>query len=776
MYKHSLSLLIILLGFGFSSQAQNNYSISGNITDNASGEELIGATIFVNEIQRGTATNVYGFYSLTLPKGKYTLRISYLGYEQLIKEVELSADLRLDLQLNSVGVQVGEAVIEAEKEATKNIESTEMSTVNMQMDAIKKIPAFMGEVDVIKAIQLLPGVQAAGEGSSGFYVRGGAVDQNLILLDESPVYNASHLLGFFSVFNSDAIKDVQLYKGGIPARYGGRLSSVLDIRMKDGNNKEWHGQGGIGTISSRLTLEGPIKKDRGSLLIAGRRTYADAFLIFSKDEAVKNTQLYFYDLNLKANYKLGDDDRVYLSGYFGRDKFGFGDIFGFGWGNTTGTARWNHIYNNKLFSNLTLTYSDYDYFLEQDDEDFGFLWESEIKDVTAKLDYNYFVNPSHTLQFGVSGTYRKLDPGFARGTGEPSLLQEIRVPLNNSVDYAAYISNEHKITDQLSAIYGIRYSLFQNVGPGTVFQYDSEYNVVDSTVHSSGPYQTYGGFEPRIGVNYRINGFSSVKASYNRTYQYLQLATNSTSSSPLDVWFSASPNIKPQIADQYAIGYFRNFFNNKLEASVEAYYKDMQNTIDFRDHAQLLLNTYLEGELRTGSSRAYGLEFMVRKQAGRLTGLASYTLARSERFIPEIYGDWYPSNYDRTHDASVVVSYELNEKWSFGMNWVYSTGNAVTMPTGRFEYLGMVVPVYSDRNGERMPSYHRLDFSATLTPRKNATRNWDGEWVFSIYNAYNRHNAYSINFVQDEQNPQLTYAEQTYLLPVIPAVTYNFKF
>lgn len=776
MYKLILASFFLVVLSAFSSQAQDKLSISGNITDAATGEELIGATLFIPEIDRGTATNVYGFYSVTLPPGDYTLKVSYIGYEQLVKNISLTADLRLDLQLNTGGVMVGEAVIEAEREATKNIESTEMSTVNMQMDAIKKIPAFMGEVDVIKAIQLLPGVQAAGEGSSGFYVRGGAVDQNLILLDESPVYNASHLLGFFSVFNSDAIKDVQLYKGGIPARYGGRLSSVLDIRMKDGNNKEWHGQGGVGTVSSRLTLEGPIKKDKGSILIAGRRTYADVFLNFSADPAARETQLYFYDINLKANYKLGEDDRVYLSGYFGRDKFGFSDVFGFGWGNMTGTARWNHIYNNKLFSNLTVTYSDYDYFLEQTDEDFGFLWESEIKDVTTKLDYNYFVSPAHTLQFGASATYRTLDPGYARGTGEASLLQGIRVPINNSVDYALYISNEHRITDQLSAIYGLRYSLFQNVGPGTVYEYDNNYNVVDSTVHGSGAYNTYGGLEPRLGVNYKLNGKSAIKASYNRTYQYLQLATNSTSSSPLDVWFSASPNVKPQIADQYAVGYFRNFLDNSLELSVEAYYKDMQNTIDFANHAQLLLNTYLEGELRTGKSRAYGLEFMVRKQTGRLTGLVSYTLARSERNIPEIFEDWYPSNYDRTHDVSVVLSYELNEKWSFATNYVYSTGNAVTMPTGRFEYMGMVVPVYSDRNAERMPAYHRMDLSATLTPKKNAQRNWKGEWVFSVYNVYNRHNAYTINFVQDQDNPNETYAEQTYLLPIVPAVTYNFKF
>ncbi|WP_306641353.1 TonB-dependent receptor [Sanyastnella coralliicola] len=773
-------LKVLLLAFCFIPSvlsAQDKITISGEISDESNGETLIGATVFVKELSLGTATNIYGFYSITLDPGTYTLKVSFIGYEPTEQVVTLDSDTRQDFRLSPQGILVNEAVIEGESTAEENVGSVNMSTVNMQMEMVKKIPAFMGEVDVIKAIQLLPGVQAAGEGSSGFHVRGGSVDQNLILLDESPVYNASHLLGFFSVFNSNAIKEMQLYKGGIPSRYGGRLASVLDIRMKDGNNKTWHAEGGIGSVSSRLTVEGPIVKDRGSILLAGRRSYADIFLLASSDPTTRQTKLYFYDLNLKANYKVNENNRLYLSGYNGRDVFGFGDQFSFGWGNSTGTARWNHIYNSKLFSNVTLTYSDYDYKLEQVSDEFGFLWESNITDLTGKVDYNYFINPQNTLQFGGSVTWRELDPGFARGTGEDSFLGELRMPITRSRDYALYISNEQRFGEKFTVSYGLRYALFQNVGEGTIFEFDNEYNVVDSAVYGKGEvYQTYGGFEPRIGVNYRLNERSSIKASYNRTQQFIQMATNSTSSSPLDVWFSASPNVKPQIADQYAIGYFRNFFDNKLEASVEAYYKQMQNTIDFANHAQLLLNRYLEGELRVGESRAYGIEFLVRKQTGKITGLASYTLARSERLIPEIQSDWYASNFDRTHDVSVVVAYELNKKWSFGMNWVYSTGNAVTMPTGRFEYMGMIVPVYSDRNGERMPAYHRLDFSATLTPKKNETRKWKGEWVFSIYNAYNRHNAYSINFVQDENDPNTTYAEQTYLLPVVPAVTYNFKF
>lgn len=774
--KWIFSFLLLFISFsqGFSQQKS---AISGTISDGSTGETLIGATVYVEELKRGTSTNIYGFYSFTLEPGTYNIKVSFIGYETIEEQVVLNGDVRKDYKLTTAGIQVDEAVIEAENTAKENIESVQMSSINMQMEQIKKIPAFMGEVDIIKAIQLMPGVQAAGEGSSGFHVRGGAVDQNLILLDESPVYNASHLLGFFSVFNSDAIKEMELFKGGIPARYGGRLSSVLDIRMKDGNNQRWSALGGIGTVSSRLTVEGPIKKDRGSILLSGRRSYADLFLLASSDEALKKTKLYFYDLNFKANYRINDNNRVYLSGYNGRDVFGFSDLFSFAWGNSTATARWNHLYSNRLFSNLTVTYSDYNYSLEQVAEDFGFLWESNINDVTGKLDFNYFLNPNNTMQFGIATTYRELDPGFARGTGTDAVLGEIKMPVTNSLEYAAYISNEHSITDQLKAVYGLRYSIFQNVGPGTVYNFDSNYDVVDSNLYRKGDrYQTYSGFEPRIGLNYRLNERSSVKASYNRTFQFIQLATNSTSSSPLDVWFSSSPNVEPQIADQFALGYFRNFLDNKIEASAEVYYKDMQNTIDFANHASLLLNPYLEGELRVGESRAYGLELMARKQTGQLTGILSYTLSRSERFIPEIFEEWFPSNYDRTHDVSLLLSYELSDMWTLGMNWTYTTGNAVTMPTGRFEYMGMLVPVYSDRNGERMPSYHRMDLSASFTPPQNEGRRWKTEWVFSIYNAYNRHNAYQITFVQDQDNPDVTYAEKVYLLPIIPAITYNFKF
>ncbi|MGB1031374.1 MAG: TonB-dependent receptor, partial [Flavobacteriales bacterium] len=708
-------LLFFLFFIGTSLCAQEKFTISGTVTDQSTGESLIGASVYVTSISRGTTTNLYGFYSLTLPKGDYVVDFGFIGYQTIHKNITLTGqDVKIDVELIPSSIEIGAAVIEGENDAVQNVESVEMSKVTMQIEAIKKIPAFLGEVDIIKAIQLLPGVQTVGEGGSGFYVRGGAVDQNLILLDEAPVYNASHLLGFFSVFNSDAIKDLQLYKGGIPARYGGRLSSVLDVHMKDGNSKGFHGTGGIGTIASRLTLEGPIVKDKGAFLVSGRRTYADLFLKLSKDEGIKNTKLYFYDFNAKANYKLGENDRLYMSGYFGRDVTGFSDLFRIEWGNTTGTMRWNHIYNSKLFSNVTLVYSNFDYFLGSGAGDgLGFKWESKIRDLSAKIDYNYFINPNNQLRFGVSTTHHQLSPGKITPT-EEGVFNPFNQGDNNHLESGAYVSNEHQISDRFTAIYGLRFSMFNNIG-GTYFNYDSNFDAIDSTVYANGNiHNTYSGFEPRLGMNFKIDSVSSVKASYNRMYQYMHLASNSTSSSPLDIWFASSPNVMPQRADQIALGYFRNFKDNAIEASIEVYYKDMTNSIDFKNNAQLLLNDKLEGELRFGDARAYGLELFFRKQKGRLTGMIGYTLARTERNIPEIARDWYPTKYDKTHDLSVVASYTISERVSLGATFVYGTGSAVTFPTGRFEYYGTLVPVYGDRNSNRMPAYHRMDVGCTL--------------------------------------------------------------
>ncbi len=772
-----LLLLIFISLFAVVGYGQN-FTISGTVTDTETGETLIGANVGDFASQRVASTNVYGFYSLTLPAGVYTISYSYIGVETIKKEVDLTkGDVQLNLELNTSSVKIGEAVVEDENQLEENVGSTEMSTVAMSMKEIKKIPAFMGEVDLIKAIQLLPGVTTVGEGSSGFYVRGGAVDQNLILLDEASVYNASHLLGFFSVFNSDAIKDVKLYKGGIPARYGGRLSSVLDIRMKEGNRKKFAMSGGIGTVSSRLTLEAPIAKGKGSLLISGRRTYADLFLLLSKDPEIRKTKLFFYDLNLKGNYQLSEKDRLFLSGYLGRDVSAFGDEFKIAWGNVTSTARWNHIFNSKLFSNVTLVYSDFNYLLADSDPQFGIEWSSHITDKSVKADFGYYINPNNTLRFGAIATHHNLDPGSLRGTGANSEINDLKLPVNNSRELAFYLSNEQKVTEKFKVQYGLRHSVFQNVGESTYWNYDDNFESIDSVYQAKGNvYNTYNGWEPRLGVNYRINKKSSVKASYNRTFQYLHLASNGTASSPLDIWFSSSPNVKPQRSDQVAIGYFRNFEKYKLEGSVEFYYKDMINAIDFKNHAQLLLNKKLEGELRFGDARSYGMELMVRKRQGKLTGMVSYTLARSEKNISDISPDWYPVKYDKTHDISVQVAYEINDRMTLGTNFVYSTGQAVTLPTGRFEYFGVVVPVYSDRNSGRFPTFHRLDLSFTWQSKKNDKRRIQVERVFSLYNAYFRKNTYSINFRPSEDDPNVLEAYKTYLLPIVPSMTWNFKF
>lgn len=768
--------LVVFSLLGTSSYGQTTYTINGSVQDSVSGEELIGATIYVDQIEGGTVTNVYGFYSLSLPPTRYDMTISYVGYEQKKISVDLDQDLRLDLALTSNSSTLKEFEVTAEKR-NQNVTQVQMSSEHLTIEQIKGIPSFMGEVDIIKAIQLLPGVQTVGEGSTGMYVRGGGADQNLVLLDESPVYNASHLLGIFSVFNPDVIKDVQLYKGGIPAQYGGRLASVLDIRMRDGHAKKFHGSGGIGTVSSRLTLEGPIVKDKSSFLISGRRTYADLFLKFSSDPDMRSNQLYFYDLNAKLNYRLGQNDRIFLSGYFGRDVL---DDSGFkiSWGNTTGTARWNHIFGKKLFSNVSLIYSDFDYFLGEDEGNQAFSWKSNIRNASAKFDLNLFANPNNTIRFGYQLIHHTFAPGDIRSESDESIVFGLTLEKKYALEHGLYLSNEQKISPRISAEYGIRWSGFQNVGKATEHLYDEMHEVTDTVLHASGEfYNFFHGLEPRIGVRYGLSPASSIKASYNRTRQYVQLASNGTSTSPFDIWFPASPRVTPQISDQIALGYFHNFKEDLIETSAEIYYKEMQNTIDFKDHAQLLFNEFLEGELRFGSATAYGLELSIKKNRGRFTGFINYTLSKVEKDIDEINeGDPYLAHYDQTHNLAIVASYELNDRWKIAANWIYQSGRAVTLPTGRFEYGGTVVPVYSDRNDARMPSYHRLDFSATLQGKKNADRKWQGEWVFSIYNAYARKNAFSINFRQEENDPTTTYAEKTYLFTIIPSITYNFSF
>ncbi len=771
------NLLIIILLLSVIQVYSQKKTFSGQVKDAGNGELLIGATIFAKGINLGTVSNEYGYFSLSLPPGNYEIDINYLGFEQVSKQIDLTKNRYLVIELKEFSESLQEVEITAER-TDRNISSNEMSHVKLQAKSIKKIPAFMGEVDLVKAIQLLPGVQATAEGASGFSVRGGSPDQNLILLDEATVYNASHLMGFFSVFNNDAIKDVKIYKGDIPAAHGGRLASLLDVRMRDGNSKKIAVTGGIGTISTRLTIEGPIFKDKTTFIVSGRRTYADLFLMLSTDEKIKDNKLNFYDVNAKVSHTFNKNNRLFLSFYNGKDMFKskFSEL---SFGNRTATARWNHLFNSKLFSNFTFVNSVYNYKLgTPEGGPNSFMWWSKMTDYGVREDLTYYLNPENTIKFGGEFTYHLFEPGTASGIGEESLYNEFKLPNNSALDYAIYISNEQKIGERIQLKYGLRFSVFQNIGPGTMYNFDSSFESIDSTVFPSGDiYNTYFGLEPRLGITYLLTPESSVKANYSRTRQYMQLAQNSTAGTPLDIWFPASPNVAPQIADQVALGYFRNLNENRLEASVEVYYKWMKNSIDFKDFAEVLLNEKLEGELRFGKSWSYGAEFLLRKNTGKFTGWLSYTYSRTYRKFEDINsGKTYPAPYDKPHDFSIVLSYEIHPRLDVAANWVYATGAPVTFPTGRAYYGNLIVPIYSDRNEYRFPDYHRLDISLTWKKKQRVKDKWNWDINFSVYNAYGRHNTWSINFVQDSENPNLTYAEQTYLFSFVPALTFNFKF
>jgi len=773
MIHRSLLLFLCFLLLCVEIPAQTKrFTISGNITDDATGEDLIGATVYVVELKTGTSANVYGFYSISLPEGKYKLEFSFVGYRIHEQIVDLKANVRLNVRLEPKADELGEVVVSAERR-NANVSRTEMSVERISMQTLKRIPALMGEVDVIKAIQLLLGVQAAAEGTSGFSVRGGSHDQNLIILDEATVYNASHLMGFFSVFNNDAIKDVKLYKGDIPASFGGRLSSLLDVRTKDGNNQRFAATGGIGSISSRLTLEGPMFSDKLSYLLSGRRTYADVFLIFSNEADLTNSILYFYDMNVKLNYRLNDNNRLFFAAYLGRDKFG-NSISGMNFGNQTVTMRWNHLFSSKLFSNFTFIGSFYDYYLKTElSELMAMDWKSKLQDLGFKADFSYHLNPNNNIKFGYLFTHHEFMPGKGNG-----LITRFSQPNEYAMEHALFAANENKIGEKLTVKYGLRYTLFQNISNGRQVYELENYTVKDSATYARGTvYHSCGRWEPRLGLVYEINEVNSVKASYSRTAQFIQLASNSSAGSPLDVWFQSTPNVKPQICDQIAVGYFRNFRDDMFETSVELYYKDMQDVIDFRDHADLMANSELERELRFGRGKAYGLELMVRKNDGKLNGWVSYTLSRARRTIDLINdGKEYRSPYDKPNNISVVVNYELSRKWIISANWVYATGTPVTYPTGRFEIEGRYVPIYSGRNEYRYPDYHRLDVSATWSLNALSKRRFKSELNFSLYNAYGRHNPWTIMFRQERDDPDKTFAQMVYLFSFVPSVTYNFTF
>ena len=774
-------LFILLLFTAFKGEAIPNdsslekYTISGYVKDASNGEVLVGATILVKEEIKGTSTNIYGFYSLNLKPGNYTLVYSFVGYNSIEKVITLKENVTINIEFELESQAIQEIVVSREK-PNSNIVKPEMSVSRLEMKSIQRIPVLFGEVDVLKAIQMLPGVQTAVEGSSGFSVRGGGTDQNLILLDEATVYNGSHFMGFFSVFNNDAIRDVKLYKGDIPASCGGRLSSLLDVRMKDGNSKKYEFNGGIGLISSRFTVEGPIIKDTTSFIVSGRRTYLDLFFPFFKQ--AKGSRLYFYDLTMKVNHTINENNRIYLSGYFGRDIMGqFKSEFGYG--NQTLTLRWNHLFGKKLFLNTTVIYSSYKYNLESEfEEASSFKWNAQMNDYSLKFGFSYYLNPNNSIQFGEQSIIHSIDPGCAKGIGEQTFFNKIQIPKNYSLEHGIYALNEQQIGSKLSLKYGLRLSIFQNVGSATLYKFDSNYEVSDTIKYKSGDiFNTYMNIEPRLGVTYAFDQSNSIKASYSHTVQYIQQASNSQGGTPLDIWFFASPNVKPQRSDQMALGFFKNFLGNTIETSAEIYYKKIYNVIDFCKFSETLLNKKLEGELRVGKGRAYGLELYAKINRQKFSGWISYTYSRAFRTVADVNdGKEYRAPYDKPNNVNVVLNYELTKRLTLSANWIYATGQPYTAPVGWAEMGGNLVPIYSDRNALRYPDYHRLDLALIVKQKKNSSRRWQGEWNFSLYNAYGRKNAWVINFLQDKMDPYKTYAEKTYLFTFVPSVTYNFKF
>jgi hypothetical protein len=769
--KNLLSLLFLILSITFTYSQKRIFS--GTVSDATNGESLIGASISVKELPgTGITTNAYGYFSLSLPDGKYNFIISYLGYTNKIVELKLASNRQIDIKLDPNATELEDIVITAEAK-NQNITSSEIGMEKLQIKDINKIPVIFGEADILKTLKLTPGIKSVGEGSGGFFVRGGNNSQNLVLLDEATVYNADHLLGFFSTFNSDAIKDIQMFKGTAPAEYGSRISSVLDVKMNDGNNQTHHVGGGIGLISSRLNVEGPLVKNKGSYLVTARRTYADLFLKLLRDTLINNNQLYFYDLNLKFNYRIDDKNRLFLSGYFGRDIFEFQNRFGINWGNTTGTLRWNHLWSQKLFSNTSLIYSNYNYRVDLS-QDAGFSLTSVIKNWNLKQEFQLFANSKNTLSFGLSSTFHIITPGQVETTGE-SDFSPLELQNKQSLDNAIYISNVWKPTRNLNINYGLRFSAYHLFGPGEFYSYDNG-AITDTIVFKKAEIvKSFYNLEPRLNIAYVFDEENSVKASYTRNTQNLHVVSNSTSSLPTDIWLSSGNNLKPEIGDQVSLGYFRNFDNDKFQFSAETYYRWMQNQTDLKNGADIFANEHIEGELLYGIGRAYGLELLLRKKQGKFTGWIGYTWSRTERLIDGINNNnWYPARQDITHDMSVVAMYDITKKWAVSASWVYNTGNAVTFPSGKYLINGNVQYYYTERNGYRMPDYHRLDIGATRTLKK--TKKFESSLNFSVYNAYGQKNPFSIDFEQDKDDPTKTIAVKTYLFTFVPSVTYNFKF
>jgi hypothetical protein len=799
-------LVIATLFVALAANAQK-YNLSGYVRDSLTNEFLIGATVQIENTSIGASSNAYGYYSMTVNKGKVTLLVNYTGYEQKSLTIEVASNITLDISLKEKITSLNEVVVSSTKKDQKII-STDMSVEKISAKEIKQIPMVLGEADVIKSIQLLPGVSAPNEGSGGFNVRGGSADQNLILLDEAIVYNPSHLFGFFSVFNADALKDATIYKGGIPSKYGGRLSSVLDIRMREGNNKKFTATGGIGLLSSRVTLEAPIGKvhedgAKGSFLLSARRSYADVFLPLSSDTAINRSKLFFYDLNFRSNYRLSSKDRIFLSGYFGRDKIDVPNGFGNSWGNITSTLRWNHLFSPKLFMNVSAIYSNYDYEITFYPGN-SFQWTSSLSNVNLKADFDYYAGEKHKIKFGIGSILYQFNPGNISPFGAKSTINPTNNKEKRALESYAYVQDDYRVSNRLTIMYGLRISQFAQLANDSIPIYENGKavafnsginNYVKGTVSS---YENYNrneflnnsfGFEPRLSLNYQVNDMSSIKLGYNRMYQYIHLLSTATSPTPLDIYTPSSSFIKPQIADQIASGYFRNFKDNTYEFSVEAYYKWMQNQFDFIDGASPIFNNSPETIILNGDARSYGLEFMVKKSEGRFTGWISYTLSKAERRTPGVDGGrginngaYYSTNYDKPHNIAITGNYKISEKWSISANFIYQSGRPATYPESKYSFNGLSIPEYSERNAHRLPDYHRLDIAATLKGKQ--TKRWKSQWVFGIYNVYNRQNAANITFKETLTNNNSetglgTGNNKAYKLTyfgLVPSISYEFKF
>lgn len=789
--KYKIIYTLLFVTISFVAYSQEKVTLSGIITIKSNTETITGASIFIPEAKVSTVTNAYGFYSITLPKGEYTIVISCVGFESIEEHIFLTKNSRKDFSMLEKSKTLNEVVIKHNSSAI-NIQKPEMSVNKLSISTIKKMPAIMGEVDILKAILQLPGVSNAQEGATGFNVRGGSVDGNLILLDEAVVYNTSHLFGFFSVFNADVIKDLKLYKGGIPANFGGRTSSVLDIYQKEGNNKEYHITGGIGAVSSRLLAEGPIVKDKSSFVVAGRTSYAQLFMKLADNPNAVS----FYDLNAKLNYKINDNNRLFLSGYFGKDKMDFSNFFSNNYGNSFFNLRWNHLFSEKFFSNASVIYSKYDYGLKI--KYVGIDWASDIRNYNLKYDFSHHLSDKLVLHYGVNSIYYQFNPGTIKPMDAKSPINADQIEKKYAWENALYISAGQKLTDKISLTYGLRYSNFQRLGEQNVNSYTNNQAVYfnsDLQIYEEGMptgithYNKnkriidFGNVEPRLAVSYAINNNQSIKASYNRMSQYIHLISNTASVSPLDIWAPSDQFLKPEILDQVAFGYFRNFINGKYSLETEAFYKKIKNKSDYIDGAELIAHKAIEQVLLNGEARAYGLEVMLKKNTGKLTGWLSYTLSKAEQRTPGRNaeepginnGKWYRTNYDKTHNLSLTGAYQLTKKWSFGGIFTWQTGKAATYPIGKYQYQGITIANYGERNINSLPAYHHLDLSATYTPKPDSKKRWKSEWVFSIYNVYNRSNAASIMFEQNRETG-VSEAKRISIFGIIPGVTYNFRF